>query len=137
MPDCALVDLLGHPQHVKLGHGHILRHGGGPASGTPRSEENTHPFEQRGRALGHNGVVGGMERLERELGAALGLVHGDAPAKLGPPGSAHGYSASSRGTVAANMATSAHSAGAEPKSCSRRRSVRSASASLRVIHQGL
>jgi glutamine amidotransferase len=47
------------------------------ATSGARTLENTHPFEQRGRVLGHNGVVGGIERLERELGEAMALVHGD------------------------------------------------------------
>jgi predicted glutamine amidotransferase len=39
--------------------------------------ENTHPFEQRGRLLAHNGVIGDLERLDRELGEHRSLVHGD------------------------------------------------------------
>jgi predicted glutamine amidotransferase len=38
---------------------------------------NTHPFEQRGRLLAHNGVIGGLDRLELELGDDRALVHGD------------------------------------------------------------
>ena len=38
---------------------------------------NTHPFVQRGRLFAHNGVVQDLERLERELGDARALVHGD------------------------------------------------------------
>jgi len=38
---------------------------------------NTHPFEQRGRLFAHNGVVGDLDRLERELGDDMALVHGD------------------------------------------------------------
>ncbi|MEC3917645.1 class II glutamine amidotransferase [Nocardia sp. CDC160] len=38
---------------------------------------NTHPFEQRGRLFAHNGVLHGLEELERELGDYRGLVHGD------------------------------------------------------------
>ena len=38
---------------------------------------NTHPFEQQGRLFAHNGVVGGLERLERELGDDLALVEGE------------------------------------------------------------
>jgi predicted glutamine amidotransferase len=38
---------------------------------------NTHPFEQRGRLFAHNGVIGGLDRLERELGDARALVDGD------------------------------------------------------------
>jgi predicted glutamine amidotransferase len=38
---------------------------------------NTHPFEQRGRVFAHNGVVGDLDRLERELGEDRVLVQGD------------------------------------------------------------
>lgn len=38
---------------------------------------NTHPFEQHGRILAHNGVVEDLDALEDELGEALGLVQGD------------------------------------------------------------
>ncbi len=41
------------------------------------SPENTHPFEQRGRLFAHNGVIGDLERLERELGDARSLVQGE------------------------------------------------------------
>jgi predicted glutamine amidotransferase len=40
-------------------------------------QRNTHPFEQHGRLFAHNGVVEGLERLERELGDDLALVEGD------------------------------------------------------------
>ena len=39
--------------------------------------ENTHPFQQRGRLFAHNGVVEDLDRLERELGDDLSLVHGE------------------------------------------------------------
>jgi glutamine amidotransferase len=39
--------------------------------------ENTHPFEQRRRLLAHNGVIQGLDRLERELGEYRSLVAGD------------------------------------------------------------
>jgi predicted glutamine amidotransferase len=39
--------------------------------------KNTHPFEQDGRLLAHNGMVEDLEVLERELGPDLRLVHGD------------------------------------------------------------
>jgi predicted glutamine amidotransferase len=39
--------------------------------------ENTHPFEQHGRLFAHNGVIGGIDQLERELGDAMSLVHGE------------------------------------------------------------
>jgi glutamine amidotransferase len=45
-------------------------------TGTP-SPANTHPFVQDGRAFAHNGVVGELDRLERELGDARALVAGD------------------------------------------------------------
>lgn len=38
---------------------------------------NTHPFEQHGRLFAHNGVLHGLDELDSELGAYLGLVHGD------------------------------------------------------------
>ncbi|MEU0507422.1 class II glutamine amidotransferase [Nocardia sp. NPDC005998] len=38
---------------------------------------NTHPFEQHGRLFAHNGVLQGLDELDAELGAYLGLVHGD------------------------------------------------------------
>lgn len=40
------------------------------------SLENTHPFEQQGRVLAHNGHVGGLDLLERELGDYRSLVKG-------------------------------------------------------------
>src|SRR3954454_19445750 len=39
--------------------------------------ENTHPFVQHGRMLGHNGVIEGLDMLERELGDYRELVQGD------------------------------------------------------------
>jgi glutamine amidotransferase len=39
--------------------------------------QNTHPFEQDGRLFAHNGVIGGMQALEQELGAAMSAVQGD------------------------------------------------------------
>jgi predicted glutamine amidotransferase len=38
---------------------------------------NTHPFTQAGRVFAHNGVIGGLEELERELGDDRRLVEGD------------------------------------------------------------
>lgn len=38
---------------------------------------NTHPFEQRNRLFAHNGVIGDLPALERELDGDLGLVGGD------------------------------------------------------------
>jgi predicted glutamine amidotransferase len=38
---------------------------------------NTHPFEQHGRLFAHNGVIGGLDRLDDELGDARSLVGGD------------------------------------------------------------
>ncbi len=38
--------------------------------------QNTHPFLQDGRLLAHNGVIGGLPALERELGDDLRLVGG-------------------------------------------------------------
>jgi glutamine amidotransferase len=39
--------------------------------------ENTHPFIQDGRMLGHNGVIEGLDRLEAELGHYRDRVGGD------------------------------------------------------------
>lgn len=38
--------------------------------------ENSHPFEQHGRLFAHNGLVEGLEDLERELGGYRSLVAG-------------------------------------------------------------
>ncbi|MER7131104.1 class II glutamine amidotransferase [Streptosporangium saharense] len=38
---------------------------------------NTHPFEQDGRLFAHNGVVEGLDLLDRHLGDALSLVKGE------------------------------------------------------------
>jgi predicted glutamine amidotransferase len=38
---------------------------------------NTHPFEQAGRLFAHNGVIGDLEELDAQLGAAAGLIEGD------------------------------------------------------------
>ncbi len=38
---------------------------------------NTHPFEQRGRLFAHNGVIEGLDLLDRHLGEDRALVHGD------------------------------------------------------------
>jgi predicted glutamine amidotransferase len=47
------------------------------ASTGPAARDNTHPFEQQGRLLAHNGVIGNLARLEQELGEHRELVHGD------------------------------------------------------------
>ncbi|UQU67587.1 class II glutamine amidotransferase [Couchioplanes caeruleus] len=39
--------------------------------------DNTHPFCQHDRLLAHNGVIGGLAKLEDHLGTAMNLVHGD------------------------------------------------------------
>ncbi|MBV8941452.1 MAG: class II glutamine amidotransferase [Solirubrobacterales bacterium] len=41
------------------------------------SPKNTHPFEQAGRLFAHNGVIGDLPALERELGDAISMVQGD------------------------------------------------------------
>lgn len=41
------------------------------------SAKNTHPFEQAGRLFAHNGVIGDLPELERELGDSLRMVQGD------------------------------------------------------------
>ncbi|MGW1811342.1 class II glutamine amidotransferase [Streptomyces sp. NPDC002078] len=38
---------------------------------------NTHPFEQDGRLFAHNGVIEGLDELDRHLGEDRSLVHGD------------------------------------------------------------
>jgi glutamine amidotransferase len=38
---------------------------------------NTHPFEQAGRLFAHNGIVGDLPKLERELGRYGSLVQGE------------------------------------------------------------
>lgn len=40
------------------------------------SPENTHPFEQDGRLLGHNGVLGDLDHVEERLGEARELLRG-------------------------------------------------------------
>jgi glutamine amidotransferase len=47
------------------------------ASTGPVELANTHPFCQDGRLFAHNGVIGGLERLEAELGEDRSLVRGD------------------------------------------------------------
>jgi glutamine amidotransferase len=39
--------------------------------------ENTHPFEQHGRLLAHNGIVGDIPELRRRLGSYTDLIHGE------------------------------------------------------------
>jgi predicted glutamine amidotransferase len=41
------------------------------------SPENTHPFEQADRLFAHNGVIGDVAALERELGDDMRLVRGE------------------------------------------------------------
>lgn len=38
---------------------------------------NTHPFEQADRLFAHNGVIGDLQALEREVGDGMSLVAGD------------------------------------------------------------
>ncbi|MBL7497160.1 class II glutamine amidotransferase [Frankia sp. CNm7] len=40
-------------------------------------QRNTHPFEQDGRLFAHNGVLEGLDELERQLGPDVSMVHGD------------------------------------------------------------
>jgi predicted glutamine amidotransferase len=47
------------------------------ASGTPLTVRNTHPFVQAGRLFAHNGVIGDLPGLERELGPAMAVVGGE------------------------------------------------------------
>lgn len=39
--------------------------------------KNTHPFEQHGRLMAHNGVIEDLPRLEERLGEYMSLVEGD------------------------------------------------------------
>src|SRR3954447_25521161 len=41
------------------------------------AERNTHPFVQHGRMLAHNGVIEGLDELDRELGDQRALVQGE------------------------------------------------------------
>lgn len=41
------------------------------------SPANTHPFEQDGRLFAHNGVIQGLDRLDRELAEDISLVKGE------------------------------------------------------------
>jgi glutamine amidotransferase len=47
------------------------------ASNGAVAPQNTHPFEQGDRLFAHNGVIGDVPTLERELGDAMRLVHGE------------------------------------------------------------
>jgi glutamine amidotransferase len=47
------------------------------ASGSPVTLRNTHPFVQDGRLFAHNGVIGDLSALERELGSAMSMVGGE------------------------------------------------------------
>ncbi len=47
------------------------------ASGTPVTMRNTHPFVQDRRLFAHNGVIGDVPALERELGTAMSMVGGE------------------------------------------------------------
>jgi len=44
--------------------------------------ENTHPFEQKGRIFGHNGVIGDLPRLRELLGPYAELVLGSTDSEL-------------------------------------------------------
>jgi predicted glutamine amidotransferase len=41
------------------------------------TESNTHPFSSHGRLFAHNGVIEGLDELERRVGAGMSQVHGD------------------------------------------------------------
>jgi predicted glutamine amidotransferase len=47
------------------------------ASGSPITLRNTHPFVQHRRLFAHNGVIGDVPGLERELGPAMSMVGGE------------------------------------------------------------
>jgi len=52
------------------------------STGGEVTRENTHPFEQRGRLLGHNGVIGDLEELRGRLGDYEQLVQGTTDSEL-------------------------------------------------------
>lgn len=47
------------------------------ATVAPPTFENTHPFEQHGRLLAHNGFLDDIPELRRRLGQHVELVHGE------------------------------------------------------------
>jgi glutamine amidotransferase len=47
------------------------------ASGSPITLRNTHPFVQAGRLFAHNGVIGDVSVLERQLGEGMSMVGGE------------------------------------------------------------
>ncbi len=47
------------------------------ATGTPKTLENTHPFEFDGRLFAHNGAFEELETVEEELGGLMDEVQGD------------------------------------------------------------
>ena len=51
------------------------------SAGAP-SLENTHPFEQHGRLMAHNGIVGDLDEIRRRLGPHNDLVHGTTDSEL-------------------------------------------------------
>lgn len=55
-----------------------IRHG----TGAEPTLANTHPFEQRGRLLGHNGVIGDLADLRGKLGDYAELVEGSTDSEL-------------------------------------------------------
>ena len=48
------------------------------ATSTPKTVENTHPFEMDGRMFGHNGIVGDLDVVDERLGDDRSRVLGDA-----------------------------------------------------------
>lgn len=73
---------------------------------------NTHPFQQDGRLFAHNGVIEGLDALDRQLGQDLSLVHGDTDSErffalVTRETAAHGGDVSA-GIVAAARWTAAH-----------------------------
>jgi len=55
-----------------------IRHG----TGADPTVENTHPFEQEGRMLGHNGVIGDHDDLRAKLGDYERFVQGSTDSEL-------------------------------------------------------
>ena len=52
------------------------------ATAAPPTRENTHPFEQHGRLLAHNGVLGGLDTLRSRLGEHAELLQGSTDSEL-------------------------------------------------------
>jgi glutamine amidotransferase len=52
------------------------------ATAATPNRENTHPFEQKGRLLAHNGVLDDLEELRSRLGEHADLIRGETDSEL-------------------------------------------------------